>query len=423
MQGFLRSARLVPLAAGAGLVSGLVSSCRPLSAQSGCRPSGVPSVARSAADEAAAKMGRPVHIECCPTSTMRFAGHVGSCTDSIETTVQALTKKLDTRPPKMLVLYGSLRKTSASRKLAIEVARQLAAYGADVQIFDPQDLPLYSMDGSKEQPKVAELRSLVRWCEGMVWISPEIHGNMSGVFKNQVDWMPLSEGAIRPTQGKIVAVMQVEGGSQSFNTVNNLRVLGRWMRCIVIPNQSSIPQAYTLFDENGALKPSSYRDRVVDVVDELLKFTLLLRDQTPYFVTRYSEQRAVLAKHLERTKETADAETLRSLKSPIILDVRSVQERLSNEGGEPVRESLSVPLNVNNQPQSAHETTEDEFRAKLEAAGVLPAPADQEFITHCRSGKSAYISRGARAAALLRLLGYQHAHNGGSADEIRVALA
>jgi arsenic resistance protein ArsH len=245
---------------------------------------------RSASDEIVSRLGKPTHTHCCPTGTMEFARDESEC-NAVQATVKALTQKISSEPPKILILYGSLRQASCSRKAAVESARVLASYGADVRVFDPQDLPHFSTDTDPKHPKVAELRSLTRWCEGMVWISPEIHGNISGVFKNQVDWMPLSEGAIRPTQGKTVAVMQVEAGSQSFNTVNNLRTLGRWMRCVVIPNQSSIPQAYKEFNEDGTLKDSSYRSRIVDVLDELFKYTLLLRDQQPYLVERYSEKK------------------------------------------------------------------------------------------------------------------------------------
>jgi arsenic resistance protein ArsH len=114
---------------------------------------------------------------------------------------------------------------------------------------------------------------------------------MTGIMKTQIDWIPLTLGAIRPTQGKTLAVMQVSGGSQSFNAVNQLRVLGRWMRMITIPNQSSVAMAYKEFDEAGRMKPSAYYDRVVDVMEELVKFTLLTRDISPYLVDRYSERK------------------------------------------------------------------------------------------------------------------------------------
>eukprot|EP00929_Paragymnodinium_shiwhaense_P016469 TRINITY_DN124849_c0_g1_i1.p1 TRINITY_DN124849_c0_g1~~TRINITY_DN124849_c0_g1_i1.p1 ORF type:complete len:345 (-),score=66.36 TRINITY_DN124849_c0_g1_i1:329-1216(-) len=245
----------------------------------------------SSSDQVITKLGKPGHITCCPTGTLEFGGEGVESLDAVSATVKALTRDISTHAPKILILYGSLRQDSYSRRVAIESGRVLSSYGADVRVFDPEGLPLFSQDIDPKDPKVAELRSLTRWCEGMVWISPEVHGNFSAVFKNQVDWMPLSEGAIRPTQGKIVAVMQVEAGSQSFNTVNNLRTLGRWMRCVVIPNQSSIPQAYKEFDEDVTLKQGPFRSRIVDVLDELFKYTLLLRDQQPYLVERYSEQK------------------------------------------------------------------------------------------------------------------------------------
>ena len=195
-----------------------------------------------------------------------------------------------THPPRFLLLYGSLRERSYSRLLTEEAARLLQAMGGETRLFDPTGLPL--PDGAPEShPKVVELRELAAWCEGMVWCSPERHGAMSGILKAQIDWIPLSLGAVRPTQGKTLAVMQVSGGSQSFNAVNQLRVLGRWMRMLTIPNQSSVAKAFLEFDEAGRMKPSAYYDRVVDVMEELMKFTLLTRDASAYLVDRYSERK------------------------------------------------------------------------------------------------------------------------------------
>lgn len=192
-------------------------------------------------------------------------------------------------PPRILVLYGSVRERSYSRLLAEEAGRLLQAMGAEVKTFDPAGVPLPD-SVPPEHPKVHELRELARWSEGMVWCSPERHGAMTAIMKAQIDWIPLSEGAVRPTQGKTLAVMQVSGGSQSFNAVNQLRVLGRWMRMLTIPNQSSVAKAYQEFDEAGRMKTSAFYERVVDVMEELVKFTLLTRDVAPYLVDRYSER-------------------------------------------------------------------------------------------------------------------------------------
>ncbi|WP_426203999.1 arsenical resistance protein ArsH [Pseudomonas sp. TWP3-1] len=192
--------------------------------------------------------------------------------------------------PRILLLYGSTRERSFSRLVTQEAARLLNEFGAETKIFDPSGLPLPD-DAPDTHPKVAELRELMQWSEGQVWCSPERHGSMSAVFKAQIDWVPLAIGAVRPTQGKTLAVMQVCGGSQSFNVVNQLRVLGRWMRMFTIPNQSSVAKAFTEFDEAGRMKPSSYYDRLVDVMEELMKFTLLLRDRQDYLVDRYSERK------------------------------------------------------------------------------------------------------------------------------------
>lgn len=193
-------------------------------------------------------------------------------------------------PPRILLLYGSLRERSFSRLLVEEAARLLQAMGAETRVYNPSGLPLPD-DAPDSHPKVQELRALAQWSEGMVWCSPERHGAMTGIMKAQIDWIPLSAGAVRPTQGKTLALMQVCGGSQSFNAVNQMRVLGRWMRMVTIPNQSSVAKAFLEFDDQDRMKPSSYFDRVVDVMEELVKFTWLTRDASPYLVDRYSERK------------------------------------------------------------------------------------------------------------------------------------
>ncbi|MDI9273127.1 arsenical resistance protein ArsH [Stenotrophomonas sp. PFBMAA-4] len=196
----------------------------------------------------------------------------------------------DHRAPKILLLYGSLRPQSFSRKLALEAERLLRHMGCETRVFDAHELPMLdSVD--KSHPEVQRLREWSLWSEGQVWVSPERHGTVTGVFKNQIDWLPLEDGSVRPTQGRTLAVMQVSGGSQSFNTVNTLRVLGRWMRMLTIPNQSSVAKAWQEFDDDGRMKPSPYYDRVVDVVEELVKFTLLTRGRSDYLVDRYSERK------------------------------------------------------------------------------------------------------------------------------------
>ena len=192
--------------------------------------------------------------------------------------------------PRILLLYGSLRARSFSRLAVEEAARLLEAMGAETRIFDPRGLPLPDAEPA-EHPKVQELRELAQWSEGMVWCSPERHGAMTGIMKAQIDWIPLALGGVRPTQGKTLAVMQVCGGSQSFNAVNQLRVLGRWMRMLTIPNQSSVPKAFLEFGDDDRMKPSPFYDRIVDVMEELMKFTLLVRDRADYLTDRYSERR------------------------------------------------------------------------------------------------------------------------------------
>jgi len=203
--------------------------------------------------------------------------------------------KPSNHPPRILLLYGSVRECSYSRLASEEAARLLEAMGCETRTFNPSGLPLPD-DAPESHPKVAELRMLAAWAEGMVWTSPERHGAMTGIMKSQIDWIPLALGAVRPTQGKTLALMQVSGGSQSFNAVNQMRVLGRWMRMLTIPNQSSIAKAFLEFDEAGRMKPSAYYNRVVDVMEELVKFTLLTRDASPWLTDRYSER-----------KESADA--------------------------------------------------------------------------------------------------------------------
>ena len=209
-----------------------------------------------------------------------------------------------THAPRILLLYGSTREKSFSHLMTEEAARLLQHFGAEARIFDPRGLPLPD-DAPDSHPKVQELRELMQWSEGQVWCSPERHGAMTVVFKAQIDWVPLAMGAVRPTQGKTLAVMQVCGGSQSFNVVNQLRVLGRWMRMFTIPNQSSVPKAFMEFDTEGRMKPSSFYDRLVDVMEELVKFTLLLRDRSDYLVDRYSERKESAEELSKRVNQRA----------------------------------------------------------------------------------------------------------------------
>lgn len=202
----------------------------------------------------------------------------------------AIRTSISTHKPRILIIHGSLRPKSYSRLLAYEAGRILEHMGAEIKHFDPNGLPVFDQENSQNE-KVQELRKLSEWSEGQVWVTPEMHGNVSGVMKNQIDWIPLSIGAVRPTQGRTLAVMQVSGGSQSFNAVNTLRILGRWMRMLTIPNQSSVAKAYEEFNDDGTMKASSYRDRVVDVMEELMRFTFLTRDIRDFLVDRYSERK------------------------------------------------------------------------------------------------------------------------------------
>ncbi|MCW2388070.1 arsenic resistance protein ArsH [Sphingobium sp. B11D3B] len=198
----------------------------------------------------------------------------------------------DQPPPRILLLYGSLRERSFSRLAVEEAARLLRFFGAETRIFDPSDLPLPDQLPGDDHPAVHELRALSLWSEGQVWCSPERHGQITGIMKAQIDHLPLEMKGLRPTQGRTLAVMQVSGGSQSFNAVNTLRLLGRWMRMFTIPNQSSVAMAYKEFDEAGRMKPSSYYDRIVDVMEELVRITVLMRPHAAQLVDRYSERRA-----------------------------------------------------------------------------------------------------------------------------------
>lgn len=204
--------------------------------------------------------------------------------------LEALRTPSSTHKPRILILYGSLRPVSYSRFLAQEAGRLLEHFGCEVRIFNPEGLPLPDAE-PVSHPKVQELRELSSWSEGHVWVSPERHGAMTGIMKAQIDWIPLSVGSVRPTQGKTLAVMQVSGGSQSFNAIGQLRILGRWMRMITIPNQSSVAKAFQEFDADGRMKPSAFYDRVVDVCEELVKFTWLTRDASAYLTDRYSERK------------------------------------------------------------------------------------------------------------------------------------
>ena len=221
-----------------------------------------------------------------------------------------------THPPRILLLYGSLRARSYSRLLAEEAARILASIGAETRLYDPRELPMYG-SVPETHAEVQKLRAGSLWSEGQVWSSPEQHGAVTGVMKNQIDWIPLALGAVRPTQGRTLAVMQVSGGSQSFNAVNTLRLLGRWMRMVTIPNQSSVAKAYEQFHDDGTMRDSAYRDRLVDVMEELFKFTILLRDRTDYLTDRYSERREATEKaERGRVAAAVTADVEREKKAP-----------------------------------------------------------------------------------------------------------
>ena len=208
---------------------------------------------------------------------------------TVQNDIAQLNSEYATHPPKILILYGSLRPESYSRKVADLAEKILTEFGAEVKRYHPHDLPVFDRQ-SFDHPEVLKIRALSNWSEAHVWISPEQHGAMTACFKNQIDWLPLSDGAVRPTQGRCVALMQVNGGSQSFNVVNQLRILGRWMRMLVIPNQSSIPQTWREFDDEGKMRDSNYKQRVIDVLEELFKFTIMTRDHSDYLTTRFSEQ-------------------------------------------------------------------------------------------------------------------------------------
>lgn len=210
--------------------------------------------------------------------------------------------------PRILILYGSLRERSYSKLLALEAQKILEYMGAEVKFFNPEGMPLFDSGKSVDHPKVQELRELSLWSEGHVWSSPELHGNLSGLLKTQIDWIPLSIGAVRPTQGRTLALMQVSGGSQSFNAVNSMRLLGRWMRMITIPNQSSVARAYQEFNEDGSMKDSAFRDRVIDVMEELMRFTYLTRNHADFLVDRYSERKEAKNKAIEQMNK-ADAKS------------------------------------------------------------------------------------------------------------------
>lgn len=229
---------------------------------------------------------------------------------SVDETLANFSKSSSTHAPRILMLYGSLRDESYSKKLTLEAAAILENFGAEVKVYDPSDLPMFDRE-SYEHPKVQELHELAQWSEGMVWSSPELHGTITSVIKNQIDWIPLSLGSVRPTQARTLAVMQVSGGSQSFNAVNSLRVLGRWMRMLTIPNQSSVAMAWKEFNDDGSMKDSSYRDRVVDVMEELFRFTLLTRDHSDFLTHRYSENKEQYAERVAQISSESGAEGLK----------------------------------------------------------------------------------------------------------------
>lgn len=237
-----------------------------------------------------------------PLRTLSDAAHLPALdqTHSLRRPAEGLGD--DSTPPRILLLYGSLRERSYSRLCVEEAARLLQFFGAETRIFDPATLPFPDSVPGDRHPAVQELRELSIWSEGQVWCSPERHGQITGVMKTQIDHLPLAMGGIRPTQGRTLAVMQVSAGSQSFNSVNTLRLLGRWMRMFTIPNQSSVAKAYEEFDDAGRMRPSAYYDRIVDVMEELVRFTVLLRPHAAQLVDRHSERGEQLKPRMNPSK-------------------------------------------------------------------------------------------------------------------------
>lgn len=255
--------------------------------------------------------GSRLHMTHLPTSAIVDTTGKSDWTKEAVEQIPSHTLNTPADPLRILVLYGSLRKVSYSKLLALEFTRLLSHLGADVRVFDPAGLPLKD-ETSTDHAKVQELRDLAIWSEGMVWVSPEQHGSMTAVFKNQIDWIPLSLGSVRPTQGRTLALAQVNGGSQSFNCLNQLRILGRWMRCFTIPNQSSVPKAWQQFDGDGRLKDTGFRERVVDVAEELWKVTYLMRPVRDVLDDRYSERKEKAEKGRLQSQAEKEAEKTKS---------------------------------------------------------------------------------------------------------------
>jgi len=192
--------------------------------------------------------------------------------------------------PRILVLYGSLRSVSYARKSAEQGARILRTRGCDVRMFDPLGLTFLGIDGVEPHLEVLELCDLAVWSEDMVCSSPERHGAMLGIMTLQIDWLSLDMGGVRPTQGKTLALMQVFDGSQSCKAVIQMRILGRRMRMVTIPNQSSIPKAFLEGDSDGRLPDAALYHWIVDVMEQLVTFTWPVRGRFAYLVDRYSER-------------------------------------------------------------------------------------------------------------------------------------
>lgn len=252
----------------------------------------VPEFLRAMSAEELDKRHRPYRVFKNPDPAKDWVAQL----DLEQSTVDSLMKNGlaqpgdDGHPPRILLLYGSLRPRSFSRLLCFEFARLLEKLGCDCRVYNPHGLPQHDVAEHESHEKVLELRFLSDWSEGQVWVTPEQHGAITGLMKSQIDWIPLARGSVRPTQGRTLAVAEVSGGSQSFNAVNTLRLLGRWMRMITIPNQSSVPKAFTEFDDDDRMKLSELRGRVIDVAEELVKFTLLTRAHSPLLVSRWSER-------------------------------------------------------------------------------------------------------------------------------------
>ncbi len=174
--------------------------------------------------------------------------------------------------PRILVLYGSSRPQSASRKLAFNAMRALAARGVEARAYDPAALLRASgEEGYAHDPRLYELAA---WSDGQVWCSPEHHASLSGVMKLVLDTLPPEA-----TRGKALALMQISGGAICCNALNDMSRIARALGMYTTTRQVAVGNVAHAFDASDRLASAILRQRLDEAMEEVTALSRMLRER------------------------------------------------------------------------------------------------------------------------------------------------